>query len=80
MKNFLLETVDRLGMDMAHLHISDNTPSAKEQVAVLEKTGGDISDGCFDPTEVIAEENGMKEGDACKIVDRTILYVYNIHI
>ncbi len=47
-------------MDTDNLPISDNTPSAEEQAAVLEKTNGDIPDGYFNPTAVIAEKNGIK--------------------
>ena len=38
MKTYLLEVANRLGMDTVNLPISDNTPSAEEQAAVLEKT------------------------------------------
>lgn len=60
MKDFLLEVASRLGMDTDNLSISDNTMSAEEQAAVLEKTGGDIPDGYFNPTEVIVKEDGIK--------------------
>ncbi len=60
MKTYLLEVANRLGMDTVNLPISDNTPSAEEQAAVLEKTNGDIPDGYFNPTAVIAEKNGIE--------------------
>ncbi len=60
MKTYLLEVANRLGMDTDNLPISDNTPSAEEQAAVLEKTNGDIPDGYFNPTAVIAEKNGIE--------------------
>ncbi|MCI9363186.1 MAG: hypothetical protein HFG17_02915 [Oscillospiraceae bacterium] len=60
MKAFLLEIAARLGMDTSSLNITDNTPSKEYQAAVLEKSGGDIPEGYFNPTKVIAEENGIK--------------------
>ena len=60
MKAFLLEIAVRLGMDTSSLNITDNTPSKEYQAAVLEKSGGDIPGGYFNPTKVIAEENGIK--------------------
>ena len=60
METFLLEVADRLGMDVDNLHISDNAPSAEEQAAVMEKGGDDLPDGYFNPTELIAEEGGVK--------------------
>ena len=47
-------------MDTSSLNITDNTPSKEYQAAVLEKSGGDIPEGYFNPTKVIAEENGIK--------------------
>lgn len=60
MEALLLEVADRLGMDTDHLPVSDNTPSAETQAAILEKTGGDIPEGYFNPTAVFVEENGIK--------------------
>ncbi len=60
MKDVLLEIADRFGMDTDNLTISDNSMSAEDQAAVLEKTDGDVPDGYFNPTEVIVRENGIK--------------------
>ena len=60
MNTFLLEVANRLGMDTDNLHISDNSMSAEDQAAVLEKTGGDVPDGYFNPTKLIVNENGIR--------------------
>ena len=60
MKAFLLEVAGRLNMDTGNLKVTDNTPDAEYQAAVLEKTDGDIPKGYFNPTKVVAEENGIK--------------------
>ena len=60
MRAFLREVARRLGMDPAGLEITDNALSAEHQAMVLEKMGGDVPEGYFDPTAVIAEENGIK--------------------
>lgn len=60
MKASLTDIATRLGMDMDTLEITDNTPSEEYKAAVLSKTGGDIPEGYFNPTKVIAENNGIK--------------------
>lgn len=60
MEAFLTDIAKRLGMDMETLEITDNTPSEEYKAAILEKTGGDIPDGYFNPTKVIAKQNGIK--------------------
>ena len=60
MGNFLSEIASWFGMDVENLTIRDNTPASEEQAAILEKTGGDIPEGYFNPTAVIAQENGIK--------------------
>lgn len=60
MKAFLTDIAGRLGMDTETLEITDNTPSDEYKAAILEKTGGDIPDGYFNPTKVLTERNGMK--------------------
>lgn len=60
MKEFLLEIAGRLGMDTEHLEITDNTPDKKEQEAVLEKLDGNIPEGYFDPTAVVARADGVE--------------------
>lgn len=60
MEAFLTDIAGRLGMDTETLEITDNTPSEEYKAAILEKTGGDIPDGYFNPTKVIAKQNGIK--------------------
>lgn len=63
MKGLLLDTAERLGMDTDNLVITDNTPSAEYQAAVAEKfasVGEEVPEGYFDPTSLIAEQNGIR--------------------
>ena len=60
MKASLTDIATRLGMDMDTLEITDNTPSEEYKAAVLSKTDGDIPEGYFNPTKVIAENNGIE--------------------
>ncbi len=60
MRTFLTDIAARLGLDVKTLEITDNTPSEEYKAAILEKTGGDIPDGYFNPTEVLTESNGIK--------------------
>lgn len=60
MKEFLLDIAARLDMDTDNLEITDNAPDEKEQAAVLEKLDGDIPEGYFSPTAVVARGNGME--------------------
>ncbi len=59
-ENFLLETAKRLHMDTDTLKINDNTPDAEEQAIITEKFEGNVPEGYFDPTALVAEENGIK--------------------
>lgn len=60
MESFLLEVAARLHMNMDTLEITDNTPDAEEQAIITEKFEGKVPEGYFDPTALIAEQNGIK--------------------
>lgn len=63
MKALLLDTAERLGMDTDKLVITDDTPSADMQAAITEKfaiVGEEVPDGYFDPTSLIAEQDGIR--------------------
>lgn len=63
MEAFLLDIALRLGMDTDKLEIRDDTPDEEEQAAIIEKlemAGGDVPEGYFDPTRLIAESNGIR--------------------
>ena len=61
MKARLLELTERLKLENAR--IRDNAPSQEEIDAVKEKfasVGDEVPEGYFEPTEVMAEQDGMK--------------------
>jgi hypothetical protein len=63
MKELLLTIASRLGMDAAHLEITDNAPDEKTQAAITEKfaeTGERAPEGYFSPSAVIIEDNGIE--------------------
>lgn len=60
MESFLLEIATRLSMNTDTLEITDNTPDAGEQAIITEKFEGKVPEGYFNPTAVIAEQNGIK--------------------
>ena len=61
MKARLLETAERLGLE--NVQVMDNAPSQEEIDAVTEKfasVGEKVPEGYFEPTEVVAEQDGVK--------------------
>lgn len=61
MKARLLETAERLGLE--NVQVTDNAPSQEEIDAVTEKfasVGEKVPEGYFEPTEVVAEQDGVK--------------------
>ena len=61
MKTRLLETAERLGLK--NVQVADNAPSQEEIDAVTEKfasVGQDVPEGYFEPTEAVAEQDGVK--------------------
>ena len=61
MRAFLTEIAGLLGMDTDTLNIEEvGMYSPEQQEEVTEKMGGEVPEGFFDPTEVRAEENGVK--------------------
>lgn len=61
MKARLLETAERLGLE--NVQVTDNAPSQEEIDAVTEKfasVGEKVPEGYFEPTEVVAEQDGIK--------------------
>lgn len=61
MKARLLEAAQRLGL--ANVQVTDNAPSREEIDAVTEKfasVGEEVPEGCFAPTEAVAEQDGVK--------------------
>ena len=61
MKARLLETAERLGLE--NVQVTDNAPSQEEIDAVTEKfasVGEKVPGGYFEPTEVVAEQDGIK--------------------
>ena len=61
MKTRLLEAAERLGL--ANVQVTDNAPSQEEIDAVTEKfasVGEKVPEGCFEPTEAVAEQDGVK--------------------
>lgn len=59
MEAFLREVASRFGLDAARLTVTDDTPSAEEQAIITEKFAGDVPQGYFNPTKVIAEAAGL---------------------
>lgn len=63
MRALLLQTAERLGLDTASLVIGDNEPSEEMKNAYREKyasVGEELPEGLFDPTELNAEQNGVR--------------------
>lgn len=63
MEVFLLDVAGRLGINTDELEIQDDTPDEEQQAAIIEKlemAGGDVPEGYFDPTKLIAESNGVR--------------------
>lgn len=63
MKALLLDTAQKLGLDIQNTPITDNTPSEEQQKAITEKmaaVGEEVPEGYFDPTTLIMEGNGIK--------------------
>ena len=60
MESFLLEVASRLSMDTDTLEITDNTPDTEEQAIITEKFEGKVPEGYFNPTALMAQQNGIK--------------------
>lgn len=60
MEDFLLKIAARLHMDTETLEINDNAPDAQEQAIITEKLEGKVPEGYFNPTALVAEQNGIK--------------------
>lgn len=61
MRARLLEAAERLGLE--NVQVTDNAPSQEEVDAVTEKfasVGEEVPEGYFEPTEVVAEQDGVK--------------------
>lgn len=61
MKTRLLEAAERLGLE--NVQVTDNAPSQEEIDAVTEKfasVGEKVPEGYFEPTEAVAEQDGIK--------------------
>lgn len=60
MKAFLTDVSERLGMDAASLAITDNTPDENRKAVILEKMGGDVPEGYFNPTQVMVKTSDIE--------------------
>ncbi|MCI8564485.1 MAG: hypothetical protein HFH69_13420, partial [Lachnospiraceae bacterium] len=60
MRELLMEIAGRLGLDAASLEIKDDVPDEAEKQEIIEKMEGDVPDGYFNPTMLIAKADGME--------------------
>jgi len=60
MKEFLLETTGRLGIETDSLVITDDAPSEEEQEAIKRKAEGELPAGYFNPRKLVAETDGVR--------------------
>ena len=60
MRELLMEIAGRLGLDAASLEIKDDAPDEEEKQEIIEKMEGDVPDGYFNPTMLIAKADGME--------------------
>lgn len=60
MRELLLETAGRLGLDTGELTITDDSLDEETQKQITEKFGNSVPEGYFDPTKLIAETEGIK--------------------
>lgn len=67
MREFLIAIAGRLGIDTNSLTITDDEPDEEEKRIVTEKMEGDVPEGYFNPTELIAKADGIEI-----TVDRTM--------
>ena len=67
MRELLLEIAGRLGLDAASLEIKDDAPDEAVKQEITEKMEGDVPEGYFSPTKLIAKADGMEI-----TVDRTM--------
>lgn len=61
MKERLLDTADRLGLDIENIVITDDVPDEEKQAAIREKfasVGDTVPDGYFDPSRFFFEAGG----------------------
>jgi len=60
MRDFLVEIAGRFGLDANTLKITDDTPDEETRQEITKKLDGDVPDGYFDPTKLIAKADGME--------------------
>lgn len=63
MREVLLDTADRLGLDRKSLTITDDVPGQETQQSIREKfqsVGDSVPEGYFNPTRLTAETEGIK--------------------
>ncbi|RKI43284.1 hypothetical protein D7V86_00645 [bacterium D16-51] len=60
MRELLLEIAGRLGLDAASLEIKDDAPDEAVKQEITEKMEGDVPEGYFNPTKLIAKADGME--------------------
>ncbi len=67
MREFLIDIAGRLGIDANSLTIMDDEPDEEEKQIVTEKMEGDVPEGYFAPTQLIAQTSDIEI-----TVDRTM--------
>lgn len=60
MRELLDEIVERFGLDTNTLQITDDTPDEETRQEITAKLDGDVPDGYFDPTKLIAKAEGIE--------------------
>ena len=63
MEALLLDIAGKLDMNTDEIEIKDDTPDEEQQAAIIEKlemAGGDVPEGYFAPTKLIAESKGIR--------------------
>ena len=60
MREILVETAGRLGLDKDSLEVTDNAPDEEKRKIITEKMGGEVPEGYFNPTELKVQGEGLK--------------------
>lgn len=60
MRELLYEIASRFGLDANTLQITDDAPDEETRKEITAKMDGDVPDGYFDPTKLIAKAEGME--------------------
>lgn len=60
MRELLDEIAERFGLDTNTLQITDDTPDEETRQEITAKLDGDVPDGYFDPTKLIAKAEGIE--------------------